>query len=77
VARFLAGAPPRIGGKAAVEPVQINGGPALIIRLNGEIEHVVAVRTDDGSISGLYIVPNPEKLSRVERETAMSRSGPT
>lgn len=29
VARFLADGLPRIGGKASVEPVQINGGPAL------------------------------------------------
>ena len=28
---------------------------------------------DDGLITGLYVVRNPEKLSRVERETAVSR----
>jgi hypothetical protein len=33
----------------------------------------VAIRIDDGLISGLYVVRNPEKLSRVERETAISR----
>jgi RNA polymerase sigma-70 factor (ECF subfamily) len=53
--------------------VQVNGCPALILRLNGEIGHLVAMRIDDGLISGLYIVRNPEKLSRIERETAMSR----
>jgi RNA polymerase sigma-70 factor (ECF subfamily) len=73
VARFLAIALPRIDGEVSVEPVQINGRPALIIRLDGEIEHVVAMRIDDGLITGLYIVRNPEKLSRVERETAVSR----
>jgi RNA polymerase sigma-70 factor (TIGR02957 family) len=73
VARFLAIGVPRIGGEASVEPVQINGHPALIIRLGGEIEHLVAMRIDDALISGLYIVRNPEKLSRVERETAVSR----
>jgi RNA polymerase sigma-70 factor (ECF subfamily) len=73
VARLLAEGLRRIAGAASVEPVQINGGPALIIRLNGEIDDVVAVRIDDGLISGLYIVRNPEKLSRIERETAVSR----
>jgi hypothetical protein len=73
VARLLAVSLPRIAGAASVEPVQINGGPALIIRLNGEIDDIVAVRIDDGLISGLYIVRNPEKLSRIERETAVSR----
>jgi len=73
VARLLAVGLPRINGEVSVEPVQINGCPALIIRLNGEIDDVVAVRIDDGLITGLYVVRNPEKLSRVERETAVSR----
>jgi RNA polymerase sigma-70 factor (ECF subfamily) len=73
VARLLAVGLPRIGREASVEPVQINGSPALIVRLNGEIDDVLAVRIDDGLITGLYVVRNPEKLSRVERETAVSR----
>ncbi|MGP8001362.1 MAG: RNA polymerase sigma-70 factor [Streptosporangiaceae bacterium] len=73
VARLLSAGLPRIGGQVSAEPVQINGCPALIVRLNGEIDDVVAVRIDDGLITGLYVVRNPEKLSRVERETAVSR----
>jgi RNA polymerase sigma-70 factor (ECF subfamily) len=73
VARLLAVGLPRIDGEVSVEPAQINGCPALIIRLNGEIDDVVAVRIDDGLITGLYVVRNPEKLSRVERETPVSR----
>jgi RNA polymerase sigma-70 factor (TIGR02957 family) len=73
VARLLAAGLPRLGREASVEPVQINGSPALIVRLNGEIDDVLAVRIDDGLITGLYVVRNPEKLSRVERETAVSR----
>ena len=73
VGRLLAAGLPRIGGEVSVEPVQMNGSPALIVRLDGEIDDVVAVRMDDGMITGLYIVRNPEKLSRVERETAVSR----
>ena len=57
----------------SVEPVQVNGGPALLVRLNGEIDGVMAVRVEDGLVTGLYYVRNPEKLSRVERETAVSR----
>jgi RNA polymerase sigma-70 factor (ECF subfamily) len=73
VARLLTSGLPRISGKLSAEPVQVNGCPALIVRLNGEIDDVVAVRIDDGLITGLYVVRNPEKLSRVERETAVSR----
>ncbi|MWK39825.1 RNA polymerase sigma-70 factor [Actinomadura sp. J1-007] len=73
VARLLTAGMPRFAGGLEVEPVQINGGPALIVRVDGEIDDVVAVRVDDGLITGLYVVRNPEKLSRVERETAVSR----
>jgi RNA polymerase sigma-70 factor (TIGR02957 family) len=73
VAGLLAVGLPRLPSAVTVELVQINGGPALIVRLDGVIDDVVAVRMDDGLISGLYIVRNPEKLSRVERETAVSR----
>jgi hypothetical protein len=73
VSRILAHGLPRVGALASVEPAQINGWPALIIRINGEIDDVVAIRIDDGLISGLYVVRNPEKLSRLERETTISR----
>ena len=73
VSRLLAAGMPMIGGEVSVEPAQINGCPALILRRGGEINDIVAVRIDDGLITGLYIVRNPEKLSRVERETAVSR----
>ena len=73
VSRMLGVGLPRFFGQASTEPVQINGRPALIVRLNGEIDNVVAMRIDDGLISGLYVVRNPEKLSRIGRETAMSR----
>jgi len=63
----------RIGAAVSLQPAQVNGYPALILRLNGEIDTVMAVRIDDGLITGLYAVRNPEKLSRMKRETAVSR----
>ena len=73
VARLLAVGIPRISGQMAVEQGQINGGAALIVRLDGEIDNVVTVRIDDGLISGLYIVRNPQKLSHMHREIALRR----
>ena len=51
----------------------VNGYPALILRQGGEIDTVLAVRIDDGLITGLYAVRNPEKLSHMEQETALRR----
>ncbi|TDD15212.1 RNA polymerase sigma-70 factor [Kribbella turkmenica] len=73
VARLLEAGLPKLPGDVSVEPVQINGSPALIIRIGDEIDDVVAMRVEDGLITGLYIVRNPEKLSRVELETAVTR----
>jgi RNA polymerase sigma-70 factor (TIGR02957 family) len=73
VARLLTGGLGRVAAAVSLQPAQVNGYPALLLRLNGEIDTVVAVRIDDGLITGLYAVRNPEKLSRVERETAVSR----
>ncbi|KZM72953.1 RNA polymerase sigma-70 factor [Nocardia terpenica] len=73
VARLLAIGLPKLRGLALVEPVQINGYPALLFRVDGEIEQVVTVRMDDGLVTELYVVRNPEKLSRLERETALRR----
>ena len=63
----------RIAAAVSLQPSQVNGYPALILRRGREIDTVIAVRIDDGLISGLYAVRNPEKLSRMERETALRR----
>jgi RNA polymerase sigma-70 factor (ECF subfamily) len=73
VARLLAVGLDRIAGAASLQPAQVNGFPALTIRFNGEIDTVIAVRMDDGLITGLYAVRNPEKLSHMERETTLHR----
>ena len=73
VARLLAIGLDRIAGTASLQPTQVNGFPALTIRFNGEIDTVIAVRIDDGLITGLYAVRNPEKLSHMERETTLRR----
>jgi len=69
VARVLG----RIAAAASLQPAQVNGYPALIIRLNGEIDTVLAVRIDGGLIAGLYAVRNPQKLSHMEQETTLRR----
>jgi RNA polymerase sigma-70 factor (TIGR02957 family) len=72
VARVLATGLGRIDA-ASLQPAQVNGYPALILRFDGEIDTVVALRIDDGLITGLYAVRNPEKLSHMRRETALHR----
>ncbi|MEV4429553.1 RNA polymerase sigma-70 factor [Streptomyces sp. R-07] len=69
----VAGLLGRIAPTTALEPARINGDPALIVRLDGAIDTVLAMRIEDGLITGLYAVRNPEKLSHLDRETSLRR----
>ncbi|MEU8276639.1 RNA polymerase sigma-70 factor [Microbispora bryophytorum] len=73
VARLLAVRWWRREAERSVEVVQINGGPGLLVRIDGEIDGVLAMRIENGYVTGVYHVRNPEKLSHVEREIAVSR----
>ncbi len=73
VARLLTAGLGRIPATASLHPTQVNGHPALVMRFDGELDTVVALRIDDGLITGLYAVRNPEKLSHMERETTLRR----
>ncbi|GLW34125.1 RNA polymerase sigma-70 factor [Actinoplanes regularis] len=73
VARILIAGLGRVADAASLRPAQINGHPALLLRLDGEIDTVIAVRIDDGLVTGLYAVRNPGKLSYVQRETDLRR----
>jgi RNA polymerase sigma-70 factor (TIGR02957 family) len=72
VARLLAIGLGRIAA-ASLQQAHVNGYPALLLRFDGEVDTVLAVRIDDGLITGLYAVRNPEKLSHMARETALCR----
>jgi len=72
VARMLLGGLARATGWA-MEPAQVNGHPALIFKFDGELDTVIALRIDDGLVTGLYAVRNPAKLSHMEQETALRR----
>ncbi|MFF9201995.1 RNA polymerase sigma-70 factor [Streptomyces sp. NPDC014986] len=73
VARLLHAGMGRLPADAALWPVQVNGHPALVLRIDGAIDTVVALRIDDGLVTGLYAVRNPEKLSHMGHETALHR----
>jgi hypothetical protein len=61
----------RIAAEASLLPAQVNGCPALILRINGEIDTVMAVRIDDGLITGLYAVRNPESCRICSRAAVL------
>ncbi|MCX4766484.1 RNA polymerase sigma-70 factor [Streptomyces sp. NBC_01275] len=72
VIRFIVGGAGKVEGALTSDPTMVNGNPALVLRLDGEIDGVMAVRVEDGRITGLYYVRNPEKLTRVASETPLT-----
>ncbi len=73
VARLLQGGLRKATVEVTLRPALVNGGPALVLHLDGELDGVLAVRVDDGLVTGLYAVRNPEKLSHMDRETVLRR----
>ena len=57
----------------SAELVHVNGWPALILRLDGELDSVMSVRVEDGLVTGVYTVRNPDKLSRMNSESTFAR----
>jgi RNA polymerase sigma-70 factor (TIGR02957 family) len=72
VARLTVGGLGKVEGTLTAGPTVVNGNPALVLRLDGEIDGVIAIRVEDARITGLYYVRNPEKLTRVESETPLT-----
>ena len=70
--RMFIGSMQKVGGTLTTEPTMINGSPALLFRLDGEIDGVAALRIEDARVTGIYYVRNPEKLSRIESETPLT-----
>ncbi|HEX5946017.1 MAG TPA: RNA polymerase sigma-70 factor [Acidimicrobiales bacterium] len=73
VARVLTAGLGRVRARMTVQRANVNGGPALIVRLDGEIDGVLALRVEERRVSGIYYVRNPEKLSWLDEETAFAR----
>jgi hypothetical protein len=75
VVRFMVGGigqAERAGLELAVGPALVNGNPALVMRVDGEIDGVIAIRVEDARITGLYYVRNPEKLTRIGSEIPLT-----
>ncbi|MEU4408015.1 RNA polymerase sigma-70 factor [Streptosporangium sp. NPDC023963] len=72
VIRVIAGGLGKAGAVPTGDLTVVNGNPALVFRLDGAFDGVMAVRVEDARITGLYYIRNPEKLTRVESETPLT-----
>ncbi len=72
VGRFIVGGIGRTREAVTSDYTVVNGNPGLILRLDGELDGIMALRVEDGRITGLYFVRNPEKLTHVGAETPLT-----
>jgi RNA polymerase sigma-70 factor (TIGR02957 family) len=72
VVRYLFGTLAKNALPVTASPTMVNGSPALLVRVGGEIDGIIAARVEDERVSGLYYVRNPEKLTRVQSEVSLS-----
>ncbi len=67
VARFIAGVASQ--GRRAVaiswRHEIVDGLPGIVVIDNGEVMHTMAFEIDDGKITAIYVVRNPDKLKHV------------
>jgi RNA polymerase sigma-70 factor (TIGR02957 family) len=54
-------------------PMWLNGAPAARVDLGGALDTVMSFVVEEGRISRIFAVRNPEKLTRVLEETPLSR----
>ncbi len=68
VVRFLLGLARKRAARTevSIQPAKINGGPGLIVHVDGKLDHTMAFSVDaSGVISAIYVVRNPDKLRAV------------
>lgn len=73
VSRLFAAGFAQFPGAITFESLELNGWPALLVRLNGDVDSVFAFAIDEGLITGSYAIRNPEKLSRILAATPLTR----
>lgn len=53
----------------------LNGGPAIRVDRDGQLDTAISLAFEGGRISRIYAVRNPQKLTRLEAELKLSRTG--
>lgn len=72
VARFMSGVMAK-AGPAEVEWRTVNGGPAMVVRIDGTLDAVVTATLENGRIRDLFIVRNPDKLAALTTTVPLTR----
>jgi RNA polymerase sigma-70 factor (ECF subfamily) len=64
---------PKLARNGVFEPMLLNGAPGARLVIDGRLDTVVGFAFENGLISRIFTVRNPQKLNRLTEETALSR----
>lgn len=70
VVRWMVGVFARYPGEVSLDLASLNGQPALRLYGDGVLDVVATVQVVDGQVTALYLVRNPDKLSRAQGSAA-------
>jgi len=59
----------RFGKRITYRTAWINGGPGLLRYVDGKLESAQVLETENGLITEIYVVRNPDKLAAIARQT--------
>jgi len=60
-------------GPLAGDRIWVNGQPGLAFTIDGELDTVITFHLEDGLVTELYALRNPEKLHRLAETTPLTR----
>ena len=66
VSRFFLGIAPKLPAYTS-QAAEINGNPAIVNFLDGEVDNIVAVDIENDKIRNIYIISNPDKLRQIRQ----------
>ncbi|MFH8250672.1 RNA polymerase sigma-70 factor [Microbacterium sp. B2969] len=73
LARYLVGGLAKAGGVVHASEMWVNGQPGIRMELDGQLVGVVSLTVEDGRITRIYSIANPDKLGRLAEEAALLR----
>ncbi len=73
LARYLVGGLSKVEGALVASATWVNGEPGIRMELDGQLVGVVSVSVEHGRVTRVYSIANPDKLSRLDDRTALSR----
>ncbi|HEV7185030.1 MAG TPA: RNA polymerase sigma-70 factor [Leifsonia sp.] len=73
LARYLLGGMAKVNGEFVASAIWVNGQRAIRLDLDGQLVGVTSVAVENGRITRIYSIANPDKLNRLDVAATLSR----